>query len=510
VNLRSADLNPSNPYSKSDVTIDLMTAGREDDEYVGKVQSIDWNRSYQEHGLGAILEELRDDWKSQYDFVLIDSRTGITDAGGICTVQLPDLLVVTLTANQQSINGTLDISRRIATSRNRMPIMRSKLMILPLPSRFDKRAESSIAQEWLNTFAEQLSALYDDWRPKQVSVPELLNYIRIPYVANWSFGEKLPVVEEYIRDSENIGYSLETLASFIAMKLGQAELLIGNRDNYVAAAQAATAQSLSHAERFKYDVCLSAVSPNDPLVEVLTKGLNSRGLRVYVSTAELRAGDSWVTSLEQALTAAEHLVIIERNELSSFQQHEVTTFLRLVANETSTARRIIPVLATTGQTSGSAFRGGGLQSLLRQFTAIREANTSPSELAALVAQALRAPKASASDDPQKGRFGELPARNGRVLTAIVTSVPSEKAWFRIKLKVRSTEKTKPLAGEVTFFLHPTFRPSEIKKSVRRGECRLTLHAYGAFTVGVEADQGATCLELDLANLPTAPKAFRES
>src|SRR6059036_633347 len=50
------------------------------------------------------------------------------------------------------------------------------------------------------------------------------------------------------------------------------------------------------------------------------------------------------------------------------------------------------------------------------------------------------------------------------------------------------------------------RPQE----ARDGVARLRVVAYGAFTVGVEADEGKTQLELDLAELPKVPKAFRES
>ena len=34
-------------------------------------------------------------------------------------------------------------------------------------------------------------------------------------------------------------------------------------------------------------------------------------------------------------------------------------------------------------------------------------------------------------------------------------------------------------------------------------------AFGPFTVGAEVDGGKTQLELDLANVPDAPSAFRE-
>ena len=43
------------------------------------------------------LGRLRDELKKRYDFILLDSRTGLTDIGGICTVQLPDLIVMVST-----------------------------------------------------------------------------------------------------------------------------------------------------------------------------------------------------------------------------------------------------------------------------------------------------------------------------------------------------------------------------------------------------------------------------
>lgn len=44
--------------------------------------------------------------------------------------------------------------------------------------------------------------------------------------------------------------------------------------------------------------------------------------------------------------------------------------------------------------------------------------------------------------------------------------------------------------------------------VVEGAAMIERIAYGAFTVGAEADGGATRLELDLVDLPDAPELFR--
>jgi MinD-like ATPase involved in chromosome partitioning or flagellar assembly len=217
-------------------SLHLMPAGLQDDSYKRRIQSLDWGVLYEKHGLGAFLEQLRNEWKSTYDFVLIDSRTGITDIGGICTIQLPDQLVLLFTANHQSLEGIVDVWRSALAGRNDFPFDRGHLLALPVATRFELRVEYERAQDWLKTFAKLLEPIYMEWARESVSVQELLHFTRIPYVPYWSFGEDLPVLEEDGRDPEQISYAFETLAALIAKGLDESDLLVGNRDSYVSAA----------------------------------------------------------------------------------------------------------------------------------------------------------------------------------------------------------------------------------------------------------------------------------
>ena len=61
-----------------------------------------------------------------------------------------------------------------------------------------------------------------------------------------------------------------------------------------------------------------------------------------------------------------------------------------------------------------------------------------------------------------------------------------------------------------FHLHDTFLNPDPVINVEKGMAVLKLSAvWGAFTAGAELDNGKTQLELDLAELSTAPKKFRE-
>ena len=114
----------------------------------------------------------------------------------------------------------------------------------------------------------------------------------------------------------------------------------------------------------------------------------------------------------------------------------------------------------------------------------------------------------AADDPWKGKFGQ-PCANKRCLEAAVRAVPGSADLFDVHLQVRSVDDKKPLTGVVQFFLHPTFNNSEPVVSVGpNGRAELQLRAWGAFTVGALADNGETSLELDLAELSSAPIEFR--
>jgi hypothetical protein len=90
----------------------LIPSGREDDDYIGSVQKIDWHALYRDHDLGARLERVRSEATDKFDFVLIDGRTGITDFAGIVTAQLPDVLGFLFTANKQSLDGVVDVTNR--------------------------------------------------------------------------------------------------------------------------------------------------------------------------------------------------------------------------------------------------------------------------------------------------------------------------------------------------------------------------------------------------------------
>ena len=70
----------------------IMPSARRE-TYSANFHHIDWRALYDERDGYLLFEDLKEQWRRfvEPDYVLIDSCTGHTDAGGICTRQLPRL-----------------------------------------------------------------------------------------------------------------------------------------------------------------------------------------------------------------------------------------------------------------------------------------------------------------------------------------------------------------------------------------------------------------------------------
>ena len=95
--------------------LDLMCAGRQDRHYAQSVSDFDWTRLYQKLDGAKFINAAKSILAGPggYDYVLVDSRTGVSDTSGFCTVALADTLVVCFTYNNQSVIGASQIARDI-------------------------------------------------------------------------------------------------------------------------------------------------------------------------------------------------------------------------------------------------------------------------------------------------------------------------------------------------------------------------------------------------------------
>lgn len=159
----------------------IMPAGKKGPTYNACREDIKWAELY-ESGLG---QPFIDNWKAaiarycQPDYVFVDSRTGLTDVGGICTLHLPDLVVMLFGLNQQNIEGVAAVAKTIRESDlSRLPqihCVASPVPNLPLDKegplaqrldaakeRVGTKIKSSIRYQYIAALKERLFVLDED------------------------------------------------------------------------------------------------------------------------------------------------------------------------------------------------------------------------------------------------------------------------------------------------------------------------------------------------------------
>jgi hypothetical protein len=180
--------------------IRLMSAGRLKNrtEYVEKVRSFNWQDFYDNWNGGQLIEAMRTQFRRAADFTLIDSRTGLTDIGGVCTVQLPDAVVMVFVYNGQNIDGIATVAGELSTRGNPTLAALQRWPVLHfLPSRREL-SERHRLFEWEAEAERKLSRFCES--------PEILarfgnvaNYLRkqaVPYVPFFAYGENIAVQDD--------------------------------------------------------------------------------------------------------------------------------------------------------------------------------------------------------------------------------------------------------------------------------------------------------------------------
>jgi cellulose biosynthesis protein BcsQ len=168
--------------------LDFIPAGKQGEAYAARVNSLNWKHFYEKLGGWSVMEEMRDSLRRVYDFILIDSRTGVSDTSGICTVQMPDIVVVCFTLNFQSIDGASAAARSIEEQRTRQD---KPVRILPVPMRVEVSAEK-IKYDQVSSYA--LRRFLPTDRPAELAGVPARSYwddVAVPYIGFYVFEEQL-------------------------------------------------------------------------------------------------------------------------------------------------------------------------------------------------------------------------------------------------------------------------------------------------------------------------------
>ncbi|MCZ4122279.1 FxSxx-COOH system tetratricopeptide repeat protein [Streptomyces sp. H39-S7] len=164
-------------------SLDFLSAGQQNREYSATVSSFEWDNFYERLGGGVFLDALRDDMKATYDYVLIDSRTGLSDNADICTIHMPDILVDCFTLSDQALEGAVAVARTVGEGYGNRTIR-----VLPVPMRIDEGEKEKVDA------GRALARQRFEGLPKGLTAEELTAYwgaVEIPYRPYYAYEETL-------------------------------------------------------------------------------------------------------------------------------------------------------------------------------------------------------------------------------------------------------------------------------------------------------------------------------
>ncbi|KUO02181.1 FxSxx-COOH system tetratricopeptide repeat protein [Streptomyces resistomycificus] len=187
--------------------LDYVSAGRQDRNYSSIFSQFNWNRFYEEQYGGQFLDALCAQFRRGYDYVLVDSRTGLSDISDICTIHFPDVLVNCFTHNDQSIEGAAAVARRVEdTYRDR------RIRILPVPM----RVEDSEADR-LEAARAKVRRTFDQLlvRTPHVDPRRYWGQVEVPYKPTYAYEEILATFRDEPETPASLLAACERLTSVI-------------------------------------------------------------------------------------------------------------------------------------------------------------------------------------------------------------------------------------------------------------------------------------------------------
>lgn len=234
----------------------LLKAGRFDEDYSTHVNTFDWEGLYRRSP--PLFRALAERWAEEFDYILIDSRTGLTDTSGICTMLMPEKLVVVFTPNRQSFTGVANLVRKATKYRKNSDDLRP-LIVFPLPSRIEGSL-INLRNSWrfgdpdkgIVGYQPLFEGLFREvygLAPEQCDLSEYFEKVQIQQTPDYAYGEEIAVLVEMHSDRLSLTSSYEIFTERLVMKEGPWKRPSEEKDEPVEAAEAKKADVRLAADR---------------------------------------------------------------------------------------------------------------------------------------------------------------------------------------------------------------------------------------------------------------------
>jgi tetratricopeptide (TPR) repeat protein len=298
-------IGPVYPSLSGGGCLHLMAAGQREpreqlDRYASNLRTFDWQDFYFNWEGELFFEWLRSALvPDRYDLVLVDSRTGVTEMGGICTYQLADAIVMLSAANQQNRQGTLNVAADFLSPPVQVARRDRPLDIVAVPARVEQK-DPALLEAFVVEFERQFAAyLPESLQRAGIGLRDLL----IPYEPAYAFEERVLSDPTRAMERRSIAGAFERIAHAVRLLMtagGRTTAAPAPRTD--APAPAPAALQYDAAKRFAgYDVFVSVCNDDAEAAAPLVDALKQAGASVFVDRHDLLAGEDWRARTEQAL-----------------------------------------------------------------------------------------------------------------------------------------------------------------------------------------------------------------
>lgn len=380
-------------------SIDFLPSGRDESDYYPMLERFNQDDFFASGG-GDYLEQMRGVWKERYDHVLIDSRTGLSDASGVCTIFLPDIIVGLFTATKQSYRGVRDVMELAQHSRRDLAYARPKFSFVPVPCRIDDQGTEDVGW-WMEEFTDAMGPLTDSWRPKELPARAVLEGLRVDHVGELSQGTEIiqeagsaaaaKALKTYEKLAELLSGGLQDVSGFEEQKSKGTNLFQRAKTLAKAALDGTKSGAFGVVERpeadgaplvsqeFKHDIYFSvsagslesewAESMFQPPFEKSLQEQLGRRPRIYSPYRQISAGSDSRAETDKALYDARLLFVFmtARTERSAWTLHDINEY-----SGKRGPRPIFPILLG-GEVSDmpSRLKGMGYIDFRKHFVTVR-------------------------------------------------------------------------------------------------------------------------------------------
>jgi MinD-like ATPase involved in chromosome partitioning or flagellar assembly/predicted nucleic acid-binding Zn-ribbon protein len=388
-------------------SIDLLGAGRQVSSYGMRVNNFDWNGFYSRFGGGAFLDECVRQMREAYDFVLVDSRTGISDTSGICTVHLPDTLVIFYTLNNQSIEGASGIARDVSGQRHKSASDKP-FRVFPVATRVelaekDKlEARRLLARNRFESLLETIPELSPTQRETYWGEMEVL------YDPYYAYEEVLAAIADSPNCQNSVLATFQRLTGYLTngeiTRLG--EMSEGKRQEALEAYARLGSPTLKpnvgpRRTSDTWDVFISASHVDREPAERLYYLLEP-SYKVFHAPRSIQPGEAWEPALRNAIDHSQTMLILFSAKSAASESKWLSAEIQaaLERHEKDPSFRIVPLQLDSG-----AAPSGDIGDKLNRFQWLSAPDGDVQLAAASIHQLLGPGRESATDAEREARLG---------------------------------------------------------------------------------------------------------